>query len=120
MSSYNLEVAVVAGVPVVSLHGEVDLANAVSLTPEILEQVPDTAPGVVLDLEPTVYLDSAGIRAFFAVARQLAMREQVLVVAVSGDSPVSHLLKTTGANEVAALCETVDAALDAALSPTRN
>ncbi len=116
MTEYRLEVSTKGHVPVIALEGEIDLANASTLAQRVLDHVPDNARGVVLDLQGTVYLDSAGIRAFFTLARYLALREQVLAVTVPAQSPVRHLLKATRANEVAELCETVDAAVDAVTS----
>lgn len=116
MTSYRLAVSTTAQVPVIAVEGEIDLANAVTLAQEVLDHVPDDARGVVLDLAPTAYLDNTGIRAFFTLGRHLAQREQVFAVAIPAHSPVWHLLKTTHASEVAELCETVDAAVDAVTS----
>jgi STAS domain len=47
---------------VARLTGEIDLSNAPSLERTMLDSVPNTATGMVVDLSGVSYLDSAGIR----------------------------------------------------------
>ena len=67
-----------AGEIVFSLEGEIDLANAVEVGEEIREALDDES-NVVVDLSRTEYLDSAGLRMLFALARTLGERLRVVI-----------------------------------------
>jgi anti-anti-sigma factor len=112
MPDYAVAASELDGVAVVRVEGEIDLANASTLAERFLAHVGDSAPGAVLDLGGVAYLDSAGVRAFFSLARRLALREQVFAVALPEHSPLWRLLKTTRAGEVAVLCHTATEAVE--------
>jgi anti-anti-sigma factor len=69
------------GVPVVSVHGEVDMLSAPALDAR-LREVESLEPAVfVVDLGGLTFLDSAGLRSLLlAVGRAAAQRRRVLFV----------------------------------------
>lgn len=90
-----------------ALAGDVDMANAHELRDSLLAAVTNQAPGLVLDLSRTTYLDSAGVHVVFDLARRLAARHQQLRLVVPPDAPVRRVLALTNAAAVAPLHEIV-------------
>jgi len=62
------------GLPVVTVSGDVDLANASELEPSILRAL-EAAPGpIVVDLEALTFIDSSGLRALVSASREARSR----------------------------------------------
>jgi anti-anti-sigma factor len=95
-----------SGVPIVEISGEIDASNSNDILLGVLDDVPDDVPGLVLDLRHTDYLDSAGIRALFELARRLRARRQQLRLVVLKDGIVRRVLTLTAFTEVVDLHET--------------
>jgi stage II sporulation protein AA (anti-sigma F factor antagonist) len=91
------------------LRGEVDLANARSVKDRLLEAVPNTASGLVLDLSATHHLDSSGVRVIFELADRLDNRRQKLEIVVPDESPIKRVLLLTEMHRVVPLYGSVDA-----------
>jgi anti-anti-sigma factor len=91
------------------LRGEVDLANARSVRDRLLEAVPNTATGLVLDLTATQHLDSSGVRVLFELAERLENRRQKLEIVIPDDAPVKRVLLLTEIDRVVPLFASVDA-----------
>jgi anti-anti-sigma factor len=91
------------------LEGEVDLANARSVRDRLLEAVPNTATGLVLDLTATQHLDSSGVRVLFELAERLENRRQKLEIVIPDDAPVKRVLLLTEIDRVVPLFSSVDA-----------
>jgi anti-anti-sigma factor len=91
------------------LKGEVDLANARSVRDRLLEAVPNTATGLVLDLTATQHLDSSGVRVLFELAERLENRRQKLEIVIPDDAPVKRVLLLTEIDRVVPLFASVDA-----------
>jgi anti-sigma B factor antagonist len=91
------------------LRGEVDLANARSVKARLLEAVPNTASGLVLDLSATHHLDSSGVRVIFELADRLDNRRQKLQIVVPDESPIKRVLLLTEIDRVVPLYGSVDA-----------
>jgi len=91
------------------LKGEVDLANARSVRDRLLEAVPNTATGLVLDLTATHHLDSSGVRVLFELAERLENRRQKLEIVIPDDAPVKRVLLLTEIDRVVPLFASVDA-----------
>lgn len=83
-----------AGVPVASIRGEVDVSNADDLAVRLHASVPNSALGLVLDLQETTYFDSSGVRLLFDLGERLKRRQQDLRVVVSEGSFLADLLAT--------------------------
>jgi anti-anti-sigma factor len=97
-----------------SLSGEIDLSNADALEAELVGAAPDAARAVVLDLGATSYLDSAGVRLVFRLARRLHECGQTLHLVAPVDAPVRRVVVLTHMQEVATLDATAEEALASA------
>lgn len=115
----------VGDVPVATLEGEVDMGNAEDLKAALLASVTNHAPGLVLDLAGTTYLDSAGVHVVFDLARKLHARQQELRVVVPAGAAIRRVLVLTNVSAVAPMHEDMDAAVagvagDDRRRPTEN
>lgn len=99
-------------VVVARLAGEVDLSNAADLQRSMLDAVPNTAEGMVIDLSVVSYLDSSGIRMLGEIGERLRWREQRFAVVAPAGSRVRGVLTIAGAQGVVPFEDTLDAALD--------
>jgi anti-anti-sigma factor len=80
------------GVTVAAISGEVDISN-VGTVGEILDQLPNQALGLVVDLSATSYLDSSGISLLHNLATRLDQRAQRLAI-VCGERSLPHRVLT--------------------------
>lgn len=104
-------------VPVARVTGEIDLANARRVRDDLVAMASD-AEGLIVDLTGVPYLDSAGVRLLFQLARDLGQRDRPLLVTLPVDSPLRRVLKVTSFHEVAAICDDTEAAFDLIARPT--
>jgi anti-sigma B factor antagonist len=100
-----------AGSVLAHLSGEIDMTNATYVRDELLASVPNDVLALVVDLTGCRYLDSAAIEVLFDLSRRLQRRRQELRLVVPDSSPLSRVLTLTQVNAVAAVHQTVDAAL---------
>ena len=84
-------------VPVCALKGELDASNVEHVLERLTSYVGNDAPGLALDLAATSYLDSAGVRILFELARRLRSRRQELRIAVPSTGIVRARARTHGA-----------------------
>ena len=91
------------GVPIAGVSGEIDLTNVAELGERIARAVPNGVPGLVVDLERTSFLDSAGLRLLFQLARRLERRGQQLRIAVPDDAVIRKALDVAEVPRVANL-----------------
>jgi anti-sigma B factor antagonist len=111
----TIDVSARDGVTVVSLGGEIDMANAASVTRRI--RAGDEGPSpLVLDLGSLGYIDSAGIRMLFDLSEQLAKDGRRLVLAIAADAPVRRALAITKLDTLVRVCDAVDDAVHEARS----
>ena len=110
-------VEVVAGsngsVPICEVHGEVDASNIEVVQARLLDSVSADAPGLVVDLTQTLYLDSAGVRVLFFLAHALRNRRQDLRLVVPTEGVVRRVLALTALDELVAVDDRVDVAVQA-------
>jgi anti-sigma B factor antagonist len=106
----DLDIEEREGAVVATISGEIDLSNAATLERAMLDAVPNTASGIVVDLSAVSYLDSAGIRMLGEMAERLRWREQRLAVVAPEGSRVRGVITMAGARDVVGLEETADAA----------
>jgi anti-anti-sigma factor len=78
----------------VTLRGEIDVANADDVRSQLEDAI--SAPMLTIDLSRLDYLDSAGIRALFAVSECAATRSCSCRIVVRDDSPVRRVLDVAG------------------------
>ncbi len=107
------------GVVAVSVVGEVDLANVDDIRDRILLEVGDDPGSVVLDLGPTRYLDSSGIRMLFEIDEQFSVRRIPLHLVVPETGFVHRVLDLTGVLRHIECYPSTDIAIAAAASDAR-
>lgn len=99
------------GTTIVAVDGEVDVANVSMVRSRVIGAVPNTSPGLILDLTKTSYLDSRAIHMILEIADRLATaRQQLLVVAPEGGL-IHRVLLLTHIDGFVPLHQTVDDAL---------
>ena len=99
-------------VPVCELRGELDASNVEHVLERVIGSVANEAPGMVLDLTQTNYLDSAGVRILFELARRLRTRRQQLRIVVPANGVVRRVLVLTALGDVVPLDDDVDRAVN--------
>lgn len=82
------------------ITGEIDLSNASELEETIVDAVPNTALGMVVDLSGVEYLDSAGLRMLVHLVERFRWRQQVMRAAAPDGSRVRGVLSMAGADGV--------------------
>jgi anti-anti-sigma factor len=80
---------------VARLEGEVDLSNVEAIRAELVDAVAHDTELLVLDLTPTTYLDSTGVRLLFELAERLEGRRQQLRLVVEGSALVRRVIELT-------------------------
>lgn len=89
------------------ITGEIDLSNASELEETIVDAVPNTALGMVVDLSGVEYLDSAGVRMLVHLVERFRWRQQVMRAAAPDGSRVRGVLSMAGADGVIRVDATV-------------
>jgi anti-anti-sigma factor len=89
------------------ITGEIDLSNASELEETIVDAVPNTALGMVVDLSGVEYLDSAGVRMLMHLVERFRWRQQVMRAAAPDGSRVRGVLSMAGADGVIPVDATV-------------
>jgi anti-anti-sigma factor len=89
------------------ITGEIDLSNASQLEETIVDAVPNTVLGMVVDLSGVEYLDSAGVRMLVHLVERFRWRQQVMRAAAPDGSRVRGVLSMAGADGVIAVDATV-------------
>jgi anti-anti-sigma factor len=87
------------GAVIARLSGDVDMLNSDELGATLLERALTSRIGLVLDMSSVRYVDSAGVRALFALVNELRRVRLGLVCVLTGDSPLWRLLKVTNFDE---------------------
>jgi anti-sigma B factor antagonist len=90
----------VDGVPVLTVHGDLDIGTAPRLCWRIDEARRKWIRALVLDLSETDFCDSTGLRALAGAERELAAQRGRLVVVVPATGPVARLFDVAGAREL--------------------
>jgi stage II sporulation protein AA (anti-sigma F factor antagonist) len=90
-------------------RADIDISHAVELGDALLAAVPNHAAGLVLDLSKVQYLDSAGVRMLFGLARHLQTRRQELALSLPRGAVISRLIEITKLEEVAIIGGDVEA-----------
>lgn len=98
------------GVMVAAVTGEVDISN-VHTVGELLDQLPNQALGLVVDLRATSYLDSSGISLLHDLATRLDQRTQRLTIVCDERSLPHRVLTLTGVPSRIPVLDAVPAAV---------
>jgi anti-anti-sigma factor len=105
-------------VPVLTVEGEVDAANAPNLSSELQAMLSNASFAIVADIAGVTYFDSAGLNALAVVHNELERRQQYLHVVAPPGSRARRLIDITRLDHVLTLHEDLTAALAAARSHT--
>jgi anti-anti-sigma factor len=101
-------------VAIAAVEGEIDASNVSELADRVRMMLTNRSEALVVDLERTSYIDSAGINLLFSLGDQLRQRQQELHLVVAPASPIARMLTITGLDATVATHATRDAALEAA------
>lgn len=107
----RIEIDETAGAVVARVTGEVDTSNVEQAKRRLTDAVGSSAPGLVIDLSGTTYLDSSGVYLLFELARALEGRGQRLCVVAPPATPSTRVLLITGFDRIVPVTGTVDEAL---------
>jgi anti-anti-sigma factor len=108
----EVEVATLNGVVIAHVRGEIDLSNADS-TFSTLKRLADGAEaGLVVDLSQLDYLDSAGVRLLFTLARTATRKGRSLRAVVPREARIRRVLELADVGQLLALDDTIDGALE--------
>jgi anti-anti-sigma factor len=113
MLTGQIKVTDLNGVPVASLEGEIDIANAAQLRAQLTAAVPNTASRFIIDLTPTSYLDSRGVHLILEVAERAARGQQLVRLVVPSDSHVYRILQFSRVQDAVPIDATVEDAVRA-------
>jgi len=94
---------------VISLSGELDLANVGALQSEVLRVESSDCSSILFDLRNLEFLDSTGVHLLAEAHRRATGRGSKVSVAVA-DGPVRRVLQVSGMLDVLAKSETGKAA----------
>ena len=104
----------VGEIAVAVVDGEIDASNAHDIGDRLRASLTNRSLALVVDLEGTGYVDSAGINLIFALDIELRERRQQLHLIVGEESPVARVFAIAGVQRVVATHPTREAALEAA------
>ena len=99
-------------IPLAILPTDVDVANVPAVEAHLRGAVSSDAPGIVVDLAETRYLDSAALNMLFALHRRLRQRRQTLLLVVPADAMVRQLITIAGLDTAVDVYPTRAAAID--------
>jgi anti-anti-sigma factor len=101
-------------VAVAAVEGEIDSSNVGEVAERVRAMLTNRSTALVVDLERTRYIDSAGINLLFALAAELKDRQQRLLIVVAPGSSIGRMLSITGVDTIASTHHTRADALAAA------
>jgi anti-anti-sigma factor len=102
------------GLAVARVEGEIDASNVKWVETRVRALLTNQSDGLVVDLSPTTYLDSAGIALWFALAADLRQHQQQLHLVVVDRSSIARMVSLTGLDAAVATHPTLETALAAA------
>ena len=87
----------------IALRGEVDLANVSTVEAELLAAISNELVDVVVDMRDMSYIDSAGLRALFALGARLDTLQIGFHLAAPPGSTVRRVVELSGLTALASL-----------------
>lgn len=101
-------------VAIAAVDGEIDSSNVRDIAESVHAMLTNRSAALVVDLERTTYIDSAGMNMLFALGTDLRERQQQLHLVVAPGSPIARMLSITGLDATVATHATRRAAIAAA------
>jgi|1186.fasta_scaffold411875_1 anti-anti-sigma factor len=101
-------------IAIATVEGEIDSSNVAEIAERVRTMLTNRSESLVVDLERTSYIDSAGINLLFSLGAELEQRQQALHLVVAPASPIARMLTITGLDSAVATHPTRTAALAAA------
>ncbi len=83
------------GVLVLSIAGEIDMANVEEVREKLVSNLPKAAFGIVVDLSQTTYIDSRGVYLLLDIDKRLKAVRKRLRIVCAGGSTVRRVLQLT-------------------------
>ena len=108
----GIRVIDLGGIPVASLEGEIDIANAAELRDELFATLSNRPPGLIVELSGVTYLDSRGVHVLLELAERMKVRHQHLRLVVPDTSLIKRVLQLTHLDQIVPVDPTVDAAAE--------
>jgi anti-sigma B factor antagonist/stage II sporulation protein AA (anti-sigma F factor antagonist) len=99
----TIDVTEEGGAVVVTLAGEVDLANAAEVEARLFSAITNLVTTVSVDLTRTEYIDSAGLQVLFALAARLRVLQIELDLLAPPGSPARRAVELSGLDSLAPL-----------------
>ena len=96
------------GIVVAKVSGEFDISRAVSVRDALVAALENQDFGLVVDLQGTTYLDSAGINTLFELAERLNDRQQRLVAVLPDRAVIRRVVELVKLESVMGIARTVD------------
>lgn len=112
MKYAEVEVTTHETVPVARIEGEVDTVNSAEVSARLVGAIGNVAPGLVVDLTETTYVDSAALQLLLDLNERLNVRGQKLRLVVPAEAVIRRLFELTHVNEAI----TIDGSLEEALA----
>ena len=101
------------GVPIVRVHGEIDLHTAPEFERTLRAGMDRRTPALIVDLSDISYVDSSGLSALLAANKELSARNAALYVAAPPGRPgVRRVIEITRLDTVIRVRDTVEDILD--------
>jgi anti-sigma B factor antagonist len=101
-------------IAIATVEGEIDSSNVDEIADRVQAMLTNRSEALVVDLERTSYIDSAGINLLFSLGAELAQRQQEMHLVVAPTSPIARMLAITGLDSTVATHPTRAAAIAAA------
>jgi anti-anti-sigma factor len=96
VASTRVDVAEDGGFVRIAVAGEIDLANVAAVEEQIVAAITNQVLRVSVDLGEVDYLDSAGLRIFFSLARRLRELQIALELVTPVGSPSRRVIEVSG------------------------
>ena len=109
----RMDLVTVEGVTVARIEGDIDISNAQELGDALVASVKHDSLGLVLDLTPLEYLDSAGVQLILGLDNRLRQRRQQLRAVAPADAPLRAVLELTAVDKAVGVDERPEEAVRA-------
>jgi anti-anti-sigma factor len=98
-------------VAIAAVDGEIDSSNVREIAESVHAMLTNRSAALVVDLERTTYIDSAGINMLFVLGDELRARQQQLHLVVGPSTPIARMIQLTSLDRTHPTFATVEEAL---------